>query len=61
MKKIHSLHLSQGEFEMIVLPKENEHKKVSLEKQLEELNDMKNVLLSSKSTINLDYSLNIIN
>lgn len=45
---------------MIQLPKE-ENRTFSLEKQLEKLTDMKNVMLSSSSTINMDYPLNIIN
>ena len=45
---------------MLVLPKE-ENKTFSLEKQLEKLNDMKNIMLSSHSTINLDYSMSQIN
>ena len=45
---------------MIQLPRE-ENKTFNLEKQLEKLTDMKNIMLSSHSTVNLDYSLNIIN
>ena len=45
---------------MIVLPKEDSNRQISLEKQLEKLNNMKSVLASSHSTINLDYAMNQI-
>lgn len=46
---------------MFILPKEDPNRSISLEKQLEKLNDMKTILMSSHSTINLDYSMNQVN
>ena len=42
---------------MIHLSKEDPNRAISLEKQLEKLYEMKTVLASNSSTINLDYAL----